>query len=342
MSTAAQLSLSAPKAELQKTLKLMESFDFPASPYVGIQFTEGKPEFYRSSDNGFVQTKGYRAGEVFANLHQFNQYLNYLPDQVDISVGPTGILQLHSDNSNFPVNLCVHTVLASQSGLIRHAVTDREIDMKSDTFAGIDMSFATIKTLGGQPTIANGKLVIPLNTGTVVWEGLDSLQPTHSWSPMFSFLKLVCGETVEDLYIADNGYWHATLDGVSIFMSGHSGDSFFFSRQTQAGEEVCKLTAGVLLWGLTGAATLCEELWPIVVDPQTGITTQDKYGNPAQWMLDQGLNWQRFRLTGAQAKMIVSVLKQAKDDSVTLSSVLTDTTPLLRLQRGKFIVNIPL
>lgn len=341
MNTAAQPAMPTPnKVELQKTLKLMESFDYPGSPYVGIQFVEGKPEFYRSSNNGFAQTKNFSAGEVFANLHQFIQYLNYLPDNVDLFVAPNGVLQLHADNGNFPVNLCVHTVLSGQAGLVRHVITDRLIEMKPETFLGIDVSFITTKTLGGQPTIIGNKVVIPMNTGVVIWEGLDTLQPDHSWSPLFSFLKLISGETAEDLYVSRNGYWHTIRDGVSVYTRGWVGDSNFFRRHTTPGNEICRFTAPALLWGLAGAANLIEDTGYMLLDPSSGITTQDKFGNPAQWMLDQGLSWQKFRITGAQAKMAVSVLKQTQDDSIVLSSVPTDTRPLIRLQRGKFAVNI--
>src|SRR5271167_3169050 len=162
MNTAAQPAMPTPnKAELQKTLKLLESFD-AGSPYVGLQFVGGKPEFYRSSINGFAQTKDFTTGEVYANLSQFIQYLNYLPDNVDVSVGNNGVLQLHADNADFPVNLCVHTVLQGQTGFIRHPIVGQAITMKPETFAVLDVSFITTKTLGGMPTIAQGKIVIPV------------------------------------------------------------------------------------------------------------------------------------------------------------------------------------
>ena len=48
------------KCDLLKTIKLVANFDTSASPYASVHFpVEGKPEFSRTSGNGFIQTKNF-------------------------------------------------------------------------------------------------------------------------------------------------------------------------------------------------------------------------------------------------------------------------------------------
>ncbi len=344
---AAQLTPSAVapvnvnKTDLQKTLKLLQSFDLMGSPYVGIQFAEGKPAFYRSSDNGYAHSKEFTNEEVFVHLQHFIEYLKQLPEDVELSVAPNGVLRLYGVNGNFNTTMHVHTVLKGQAGLTQHKVAGRQVEIKSDAFAGLDVSY--IRTLSKQPIIRGNQLMIPVNTGAIIWSGLDSLAPTHSYSPMFSFLRLISGEAkVEDLYVSENGYWRAVVEGIEFYMKGHAGDTPFFRRMTLPGKELGNITSEALLRGLNGASSMIGDSDFLALDPVYGVTVQDKFGNAAQWTLDQGLSFPKFRITGAQAKMIVGTIKQTTDEFTQLADVITDTVPYLRFTRGKFAVNITL
>jgi|SRR5579863_1443740 len=339
-SAAAPVSVNKP--ELQKILKLLQSFDLMGSPYVGVQFIEGKPVFYRSSANGFAHSKEFTNEEIFVHLQHFIEYLKQLPDDVELSVAPNGVLRLYSVNGNFPTTLHVHTVLKGQAGLTQHQVVGRAVEIKTpDIFTGFDVSH--IKTLSKQPIIRGSQIVVPVNTGAVIWSGLDCLTPAHSFSPMFTFLKLISENAkVEDLYISDNGYWRAIVDGIEFYMKGHAGDTQLFRRMTLPGKELAIITAEALLRGLAGAAGMIGDFDFMTLDPNYGVTVQDKFGNAGQWTLDQGLSFPKFRITGAQAKLIVGTLKQTTEDFTQLADVTTDTVPYLRFTRGKFAVNVTL
>jgi hypothetical protein len=346
MESATQLTESEPtpvssdKSELQKTLKLLSSFDPIGSPYVAVQFVEGKPEFYRSSVNGFAHTKNFQVEEIFVDLQHFIEYLKYLPDNVDLSVSPNGVLRLYAVNGNFPTTMFVHTVLKGQTGFKYHAPVGRSLELKPNTFSGLDVRHIT--NLSGHPTIMNGMVMIPTNVGAVVWSGAaEFLPPTADVSLKFSFLRLVSGgAVVDDLYVSQNGYWRAGVDGLTVYMMGQGPDPRLFRRMTIPGTEVCQFTASALLWGLSSATGLIGDMEYVSMDPRFGITIQDKFGNPAQWTLDEGLDWPKFRINGAQAKLIVNTLKQAQDDKIVFYDVPNDTSPLLRFTRGNFAVNV--
>jgi hypothetical protein len=190
----------------------------------------------------------------------------------------------------------------------------------------------------------NGMVMIPTNTGAVVYSGAaEFLPPSGDFSPKFSFLKLISGEAVvEDLYVSQNGYWRAAVEGLTVYMMGQGPDARLFRRMTLPGTEVCQFTASTLLWGLSSATGLIGDTEYVSMSPRDGITIQDKFGNPAQWTLDEGLDWPKFRINGGQAKLIVNTLKQAQDDRIVFYDVPNDTAPLLRFSRGNFAVNVSL
>ncbi len=326
--------------EIQKTLKLLLSFDPTGSPYAGVQFIEGRPAFFRSSKNGFAHTDNFLSDDIFIHLQHLSDCLKYLPNDVELSVAPNGVMRLFATNGNFTTTMHVHTVLKGQAGLTPHTVTGRQIEPKSDLFSGFDVSH--IRTITGHPTITNRQIVIPVNMGAVIYSGLDSLTPEHTWSPQFSFLKVVSGSTLTDLYVSENGYWRAVVDGVVVCIKGHDPDPRLFRRMTLPGNEICQFTAEALLRGLSGAAGMIGDTEFVAMDPRFGVTSQDQFGNPAQWSLDQGLSWPKFHITGAQAKLIVNTLKQAQDEHIALADVPSDTSPLMRFSRGKFAVNVTL
>jgi hypothetical protein len=334
--------VSTNKDALQKTLKLLSSFDPVGSPYVAVQFVEGKPEFYRSSANGFAHTKNFSAEEIFVDLHHFLEYLKCLPDNVDLTVAPNGVLRLYAINGNFTSTMFVHTVQKGQAGQIRHTPVGRSFELKPNTFTGLDVRH--ISNLSGHPTISNGMVMIPTNVGAVVWNGAAGfLPPASDFSPKFSFLKLVSGEAVvEDLYVSQNGYWRAIVDGMVVYTKGQGPNNPLFRRMTLPGVEICRFTATALLWGLSAATGLIGDMEFVTMDPRFGITSQDKFGNPATWTLDEGLDWPKFRINGGQAKLIVNTLKQAQDDHIVLYDVPNETSPLLRFFRGNFTVNVSL
>jgi hypothetical protein len=348
MESATQLTESEPipvlsdKAELQKTLKLLSSFDPIGSPYAAVQFVEGKPEFYRSSANGFAHTKNFQVEEIFVDLQHFIEYLKYLPDDVEVTVAPNGVLRLYAINGNFPTTMFVHTVQKGQAGQIRHTPAGRSFELKPNTFLGLDVRHIT--NLSGHPTIMNGMVMIPTNTGALIYSGAaEFLPPSSDFSPKFSFLKLVSGEAVvDDLYVSQNGYWRAAVEGLTVYMMGQGPDARLFRRMTLPGTEVCQFTASALLWGLSAATGLIGDTEYVGMSPRDGITIQDKFGNPAQWTLDEGLDWPKFRINGGQAKLIVNTLKQAQDDKIVFYDVPNDTSPLLRFTRGNFAVNVSL
>jgi len=346
MDTAVQMteseSLQASKVELQKVLKLLSSFDPIGSPYIGVQFANGKAEFFRSSANGFAHSKNFMVAEIYVDLHHFADYLKCVPEEIELSVAPNGVLRLYAANGNFPITLFVHTVQKGQAGTIAHTTTGRALELKPDIFAGIDVRH--ISNLSGYPTISNGTVMIPTNTGAVTWSGAAAaLPPECNISPKFSFLKLISGgAAVEDLYVSQNGYWRAVVDGLVVYMKGQSPDLRLFNHINLPGNETCQFTAEALLDGLSGASSLIGDMDYLNMDPRCGVSGQDKFGNPIQWSLDEGLSWQKFRINGAQAKLIVNTLKQAEDERIMLSDVPTDTAPLLRFSRGNFAVTVSL
>jgi len=334
--------VSSDKTELQKTLKLLSSFDPIGSPYVAVQFVEGKPEFHRSSVNGFAHTKNFQVEELFVDLQHFIEYLKFLPDNVEVSVAPNGVLRLYAIRDGFPTNMSVHTVLKGQTGQIRHAPVGRSFELKPKTFSGLDVRHIT--NLSGHPTVMNGMVMVPTNMGALVYSGAaEFLLPTEDFSPKFSFLKLVSGgAVVEDMYVSQNGYWRAAVEGLTVYTIGQGPDARLFRRMTLPGTEVCQFTASALLWGLSAATGLIGDTEYVGMSPRDGITIQDKFGNPAQWALDEGLDFPKFRINGGQAKLIVNTLKQAQDDKIVFYDVPNDTSPLLRFARGNFAVNVSL
>lgn len=346
MESATQLTESATvlvvsKTEIQRNLDFLASFEVLGSPFVAIQFSDGKPEFYRSSANGFAHTKNFQDEEIFVDLHHFIKRLKFLPDTFEMSVASNGVLQLYAKG---PVvgstTLFVHTTSKGQAGFKQCILGKRNTELQPHTFVGLDVRH--ISNLSGNPTFSNGRVLIPLNTGTVIWNG-EFIPPTCTYSPKFSFLKLVSrGASVFDMHLTDNGYWVATVDGLTVSIKGQGPDNRMFRRQTLPGTEICKFTADTLLQGLSGAAGLIGDTDFVSMDPKSGVTSRDKFGMTAQWTLDDGLDWPKFHISGAQAKLIVNTLKQAQDEHIVLSDVPTDTAPLLRFTRGDFTVNIPL
>lgn len=330
------------KNDLLKPLKALAAFDHRGAPYVAVQLVDGhKPMFLRSNNDGVIQSKDFGLfPTTFVSLnHLINVLKNCPEDSIELSTNERGIMRMYGTSevgSNSDTN--VHTVSEKQAGIKTHDIGPRMLSIDPQTFAGIDISKFTLAT---EPVVAHGKLMLSTNKGAVIMWSSDLLatQPIKL-SPRESFLRMVCGQEVEEMTLTQNGYWGATIGDLVTYTKGHLLGRQLFDSYNLPGVEVAQLPAERLLTCLKAAVGLLDEGERIDVDPKLGVIAKGTFGDNRNSLGETG-DWQRFAMQSKTAKVVIDTLSQASDDYAKLEQTSSGSGPTstMRLSRGQFSVN---
>jgi hypothetical protein len=325
------------KIEVQRILRTITAFDGKGCPYVAMQLpANGTPQLYRSSNNGFIHTKGIDCGErSYVSLSDLNDTLRVLQEEkVFFNFDSRGVLRISAMDS---ADLVVHTTTEKQAGLTRHHVGEPgRVVLDPDTFASLDVkSFKA----AGRPTLVDGKLMLATSSGIVMWQGPDSLRGVEI-SPQYEFLRVISGNKLEGLCISERGYWGAYSANLVMFMAGHisSSGKRLFASYDAPGTPVATIPANQLLYALTVAQKLCGDSDRVDIDPKEGVTFREKAGEPSFMKIGTYEGFKRFGIFGSTAKLIVDALSQTSEEEAVLSTVPSDPGTM-RFQRGIFEVN---
>jgi len=330
------------KNDLLKPLKTLEAFDHKGAPYVGVQLVDGhKPMFLRSNNDGLIQSKEYGVfPTTFVSLSHLTNVLKNCPeDSIELSVNERGIMRMYGTSevgSNTETN--VHTVSEKQAGIKVHDMGIRMFTLDSQTFAGFDIDKLSLVS---EPVLAHGKLMLATNKGAVVmWTNELFASQTINLSPRTPFLRMVCGQEVEDLILTKNGYWGANIGDLVTYTKGHVLGRQLFDSYNQPGTEAAQLPAERLLTCLRAASSLLEENEVIEVDPKLGVIAKGTFGENRNSLGEIG-NWNRFSLQAKTAKVVIDTLSQAAGDYATLELTSTGSGPTstMRFVRGSLAVN---
>ena len=330
------------KNDLLKPLKALQSFDHKGAPYVGVQLVDGhKPMFLRSNNDGIIQSKEYGVfPTTFVSLSHLTNVLKNCPeDSIELSVNERGIMRMYGTSevgSNTETN--VHTVSEKQAGIKIHDIGVRMLTLDTQTFAGFNIDKFTLVS---EPVLAHGRLMIATNKGAVImWTNeLFGTQPINL-SPREPFLRMVCGQVVEDLTLTANGYWGATFGDLVTYTKGHVLGRQLFDSYNQPGVEAAKLPAERLITCLKAASSLLDDSEVIEVDPKLGVIAKGTFGDNRNSLGEIG-TWNRFSLQAKTAKVVIDTLSQAAGDYATLELTSTGSGPTstMRLVRGSLAVN---
>lgn len=330
------------KNDLLKPLKFLASFDHKGAPYVGVQLVDGhSPMFLRSNNDGIVQSKDYGAyPTTFVSLgHLINVLRNCPEDSIELSVNDRGIMRMYGTSevgSNTETN--VHTVSEKQAGMKLHDIGTRVVTLDSQTFQGFQIDKFTLVS---EPVIAHGKLMLATNKGAVVmWKNdFFATQPINL-SPREPFLRMVCGQEVQELMLTKNGYWGASIGDLVAYTKGHVLGRQLFESYNQPGVEAAQLPAERLLTCLRAASALLDETEIIEIDPKQGVIAKGTFGDNRNSLGETG-TWQRFSMQAKTAKVVIDTLTQGVGDYATLELTSTGSGPTqtMRLVRGALSVN---
>ncbi len=330
------------KNDLLRPLKALAIFDHKGAPYIGVQLVDGhKPMFLRSNNDGIIQSKEYGLfPTTFVSLGHLTNVLKNCPeDSIELSVNERGIMRMYGTSevgSNTETN--VHTVSEKQAGIKVHDIGIRMVALDSQTFAGFSIDKLTLVS---EPVFAHGKLMLATNKGAVVmWKSeLFASQPINL-SPREPFLRMVCGQEVDELALTKNGYWSAGIGDLVTYTKGHVLGRQLFDSYSQPGAEAAQLPAERLLMCLKAAVGLLDEQEIIEIDPKLGVIAKSTFGDNRNSLGETG-NWSRFSLQAKTAKVVIDTLSQAAGDYATLelTSTRSGPTSTMRLVRGELAVN---
>ena len=322
------------KSELLKTLKSIFGFDVSASPYAALQLNADGPCFYRSSLTGFIQSKDYGTSvTTHILLSHLRDSLQVLRDEaVELSLDKNGVLKISSTDTVYESEIRVHTVRAEQAGLKYHQIGDIVYRIPPHIFQDFD---ARPFTCAAQPTLVDGRIMIPTQSGIVVWSGPGELKSLQLF-PRESILKFIsAANTLERVVVSSKGYWGVAANGLISFISGHTTGATLYQSYNHPGKTLGTLPAERLMVALESAQNMCGEN-KIDVCPTQGITTKDTTGNQSKFAIGQHTGWDRFSITGKTAGTIVNALSQSSEADVVLSQI---PNQALRLSRGVWEVN---
>ena len=325
------------KADLLKTLRVIQGFDSNASPYIGVQLVpDGVPRFYRSGAFGFVMGREY-SSQTPTNVslsHLLDRLKVLREEKVEIDTDHNGILKLSSTENTFDSELRIHTVPQSQAGLKTHTVGDIAVRLDPGVFAGIDPSPFKVKV---PPVLAEGRLMLATSDAVVLWTGPDSLRGIRVY-PREAFLRMACGNSdIREVVLTANGYWGVATSELVMFNYGHGLGRELFDAYNIPSIEIVRFPADRLVYSLKAVAGLGEKD-KVEIDPKLGVTSKDRWGSDAKFGLGGTAGFTKFAIMGSTAKAIADALSQSKDEEAVLSSVQM-THPTLRLRRGPFEVN---
>ena len=330
------------KNDLLKPLKAIAAFDPKGAPYIGVQLVEGhNPMFLRSNNEGIIQSKDYGLyPTTFVSLAHLTSVLRACPeDSIELSTDERGIMRLYGTSgvaSNSESN--VHTVSDKQAGIKTHDIGARMVTLDTNTFTGLDISKFTLAT---EPVISNGKLMLATNKGAVVmWTNkLFADQPIRL-SPRETFLRMICGEEVDELVLTANGYWGASMGNLVTYTKGHVLGRQLFDSYDVPGAQITQLPAERLLTCLRAAVGLLEETDRIDIDPKLGVIARGSFGDNRNSLGETG-EWNKFGIQAKTAKVVLDALSQGNGDYATLevTSPGSGPTSTMRLVRGDFAVS---
>jgi len=330
------------KTDFLKPLKQIAAFDPKGAPYVGVQLVEGhKPMFLRSNNEGIIQSKDYGLHPTtYVSLNHLTSVLKVCPeDSIELSTDERGTMRLYGTSgaaSNSESN--VHTVAEKQAGMKTHDIGSRVISLDTQTFAGLGIDKFTLAT---PPVLARGKLMLATNKGAVVMWHSDLLesQPIQL-SPREPFLRMVCGQQVDELVLTANGYWGAIIGDLMTYTKGHILGRQLFDSYDIPCIEVAQLPAERLLTCLRAAVALLDETDRIDIDPKLGVIAKGSFGDNRNSLGETG-GWDRFSIQAKTAKVVIDSLSQASGDYAILESTSTGSGPssTMRVSRGSFAVS---
>jgi len=329
------------KSDLVKPLKALAAFDTKGAPYIGVQLVEGqKPLFYRSNGDGVVQSKDYGLfPTTYVSLSHFSDVLKSIHEEsIELSLNERGILRLHGVSVGYDTTAHVHTVSEGQAGVKHHDIGPRQVTADPQTFAGLDIK--PFK-LASPPVVANGKLMLVTDRSAIImWTGDHLAALPKNLSPREPFLRMVCGNDVDELVLTANGYWGAVFGDMVTYAKGHLLGRQLFDTYNAQGVEVTQLPAERLLTGLSAAVSLLDDTDRVDVDPKLGVIAKGSFGDNRTSLGETG-DWGKFGLQAKTAKAVVDALGQATDDYAILENMSSGTGPtsLMRLRRGAFEVN---
>lgn len=329
------------KSDLLKTIRAIAAFDnTSASPYVAIHFPpEGKPEFYRSSSFGFIQTKGFDTNNLaYVSLAHLQDCLKISPELLEISLKPDGTVRLHSTESIYDNVYHVHSVRESSSGLKAHVIGEpRRKTLPPDTFLNLDVRPFTPSNLKGQPILKDGRLTFTTDFGNLIWAAPECLK-TVQLMPSYSFLRFACGQRLEDLVQSEKGYWGAVRDDLVTYLIGHMTQKTEpYDVYNVPGTEVARFPASRLVDALSRAVVMSNN--KVELDPKTGVSCRDNFGNEQKMAVGTSNGtWPKFSLLNPTAKLIVDILSQSSEEEAVLYMV-PGKSNTLRLVRGNFETN---
>jgi hypothetical protein len=327
------------KNDLLRSLNACKTFD-KGSPYVSVQLPPngGKPQFYRSSADGFIFTKGFNfeLPVSFVSLEHLITCLKNVPEAaIELGLDANGIMRILGTSSDILESEAhVLTVSARQAGGFTHNTGELVAPVEPHVFHGINVRpFG----LSSPPVLAKGKLMLSTKFGaTVIWTGPEALNNVPEIYPRDNFLRAIAGDiSVEDLSISTNGYWMATNKDVVLYVKGHTAGRQQFDLYNTPIQEIAKLPAERFLVGLGAAVGLLEPTEMVEVDPRLGVLARGKFGDNRNSLGETG-NWSRFTLLAQTANVIYDALSQAIDDEAVLY---TSGSGTMRLKRGPFEVN---
>jgi hypothetical protein len=328
------------KNDLLKPLNVLADFDHKGAPYVGVQLVDGhKPMFLRSNNDGVIKSKDYGDHPTtYVSLsHLRNVFKNCPEDSIELSVNERGIMRMYGTSeagSNTETN--VHTVSEKQAGMKTHDMGMKMVTLDPTTFSGFDIDKLTLVS---EPVLKGNKLMLATNKGAVImWQNeLFASQPIRL-SPREPYLRMVCGQEVDELTLTANGYWGATLGDLTTYTKGHVLGLQLFDSYNQPGTKVADLPAERLLTCLRAASALLDEQELIEVDPKLGVIAKGTFGDNRNSLGETG-DWIRFSLQAKTAKIVIDTLSQGVGDYATLELTSTGLTRTMRLIRGSLAVN---
>jgi hypothetical protein len=332
------------KGDLLKVLRAVSIFDSQGCVYLGVQTPDdGKPQFHRSGPYGFIQTKDFdlMQGCVYASLANLKDLLNVSADVMDMIIDPHSRRLRMESTEEFPVRLQVHCVVQSASGFKPHYLGEPGfLRYSGDLFNGFDIR--PFKVLTQYPVLENGRLMVSTVSGTVVWNGPDSLKPVFM-QPREAFLRFIAGGGIAEYQITKQGYWMAEKDGlVCALYSPQEVSKDSLRLYSLPGTELARFHAPRLVTSLHNAAAYLSDTDKVELHPKDGIVCRDKYSNTQ--VFPHGASnstWTKGAIFARTAKFIVDCLNQTTEDVAVLYSVPL-RNPTYRIVRGNFEVNFGL
>lgn len=330
----------AVKIDLLRPLKAIAAFDHKGAPYIGVQLVDGhNPMFLRSNNEGIIQSKNYGLyPTTFVSLSHLTSVLKACPEEnIELTTDERGIMRLYGTSdvqSNSESN--VHTVTDKQAGIKVHDIGSRMIALDSHTFAGLDIAKFPLAT---EPVISKGKLMLATSKGAVVmWSNpLLASQPIRL-SPRETFLRMICGEDVNELFLTANGYWGASLGELETYTKGHIMGRQLFDSYDVPGTPVAQIPAERLLICLRAAVSLLEDTDRIDIDPKLGVIARGSFGDNRNSLGETG-DWHKFGVQAKTAKVVLDALAQGTGDYATLEITSPGSSSTMRFTRGRFAVS---